>query len=53
MTPQWSTPDAVQAFNLLAKLSQDSNTPVATISAQLVEQGSNATNRAVRNPAAD
>ncbi|CAM3142483.1 GAF domain-containing protein [Williamsia muralis] len=31
--------DAVQAFALLTKLSQDSNTPVAHISAQLVEQG--------------
>jgi transcriptional regulator with GAF, ATPase, and Fis domain len=31
--------DAVQAFNLLVKLSQDSNRPVATISAQLVERG--------------
>jgi transcriptional regulator with GAF, ATPase, and Fis domain len=30
---------AVQAFGLLVKLSQDSNTPVATISAQLVERG--------------
>ncbi|WP_207843646.1 GAF and ANTAR domain-containing protein [Williamsia soli] len=32
--------DAVQAFNLLVKLSQDSNTPVAKLSAQLVELGS-------------
>ncbi|ORM33822.1 GAF and ANTAR domain-containing protein [Williamsia sp. 1135] len=31
--------DAVQAFNLLVKLSQDSNTPVAKLSAQLVELG--------------
>jgi transcriptional regulator with GAF, ATPase, and Fis domain len=31
--------DAVQAFSLLVKLSQDSNTPVAKISAQLVERG--------------
>ncbi|CAM3294156.1 ANTAR domain-containing protein [Williamsia muralis] len=31
--------DAVQAFDLLRKLSQDSNTPVDQISAQLVKQG--------------
>ncbi|MCZ4549215.1 GAF and ANTAR domain-containing protein [Gordonia rubripertincta] len=31
--------DAVQAFNLLVKLSQDSNTPVAKLSGQLVELG--------------
>jgi len=31
--------DAVQAFSLLVRLSQDSNVPVAKLSAQLVEQG--------------
>ncbi|MFC0454742.1 ANTAR domain-containing protein [Rhodococcus jostii] len=31
--------DAVRAFEMLAKISQDSNTPVATVATRVVERG--------------